>query len=91
MDFFLQRMDNATLLNICGAILAACFIYELRFIVYQLCLSPLSAVPGPKLAAITSLYAFYHDVLRGGQYVWVIQEMHERYGLQIPPCSSDGI
>lgn len=30
--------------------------------------------------ALTSLYAGYHDLYRRGQYVWVIQEMHKKYG-----------
>lgn len=30
--------------------------------------------------AVTSLYCAYHDIIRGGQYVWVVKAMHERYG-----------
>jgi cytochrome P450 len=32
------------------------------------------------LQAITSLYQFYYDVIKGGQYIWVIEEMHKKYG-----------
>lgn len=48
--------------------------------VYRLYFSPLASIPGPKLAALTSLYGLYHDLGRGGQYVWVVEEMHRQYG-----------
>jgi hypothetical protein len=35
--------------------------------------------------AITSLYSFYFDVIRGGQYVWEVEEMHNKYGMLIGP------
>lgn len=43
-------------------------------------LHPLAKFPGPKIAALTQLYEFYHDVVRPGQYTWVIRSMHQRYG-----------
>lgn len=30
--------------------------------------------------ALTSLYGAYHDIYRGGQYIWVIRDMHAKYG-----------
>ena len=36
-----------------------------------------------KLAA-TSLYAMYHDLVRGGQYNWEIEKMHQQYGSHLP-------
>ena len=33
-----------------------------------------------KSVAITSLYHFYYDVVKGGQYIWKIEEMHKKYG-----------
>ena len=30
--------------------------------------------------ALTSWYNGYHDIIRGGQYVWVIEDMHKKYG-----------
>ncbi len=47
---------------------------------YRLYLSPLAKFPGPKLAALTLWYEFYHDVIKGGKYTWEIAKMHERYG-----------
>ncbi|GAP88286.1 putative benzoate 4-monooxygenase cytochrome P450 [Rosellinia necatrix] len=47
---------------------------------YRLFLHPLSHVPGPKLAAISHALEFYHDVVRGGMYIWEIEKMHQKYG-----------
>ncbi|KAH7136336.1 cytochrome P450 [Dactylonectria macrodidyma] len=48
--------------------------------IYRLYFSPLAKFPGPRIAALTSWYCAYHDLIRGGQYIWVIEEMHRQYG-----------
>jgi len=62
-----------------GVALIFWFVYES---LWRLYLSPLSKFPGPKLASWTLWYEFYFDVVRdgGGQYVWEIERMHEKYG-----------
>lgn len=50
---------------------------------YRLYFHPLRRFPGPKLAAITHGYEFYHDVFRRGMYLWEIEKMHKKYGRQI--------
>lgn len=54
---------------------------------YRLFLSPISHIPGPKLAALTYLYEFYYDAICKGRYLWKIQELHKQYGpiLRINP------
>ncbi|ORY63203.1 cytochrome P450 [Pseudomassariella vexata] len=47
---------------------------------YRLFFHPLSHIPGPKLAAISHAYEFYHDAIRKGMYIWEIEKMHEKYG-----------
>ncbi|THY33597.1 hypothetical protein D6D01_02197 [Aureobasidium pullulans] len=47
---------------------------------YNLFFHPLRAIPGPRLAAMSSLNEFYWDVLRDGQYIFKIDEMHKLYG-----------
>ncbi|PYI02043.1 cytochrome P450 [Aspergillus sclerotiicarbonarius CBS 121057] len=49
-------------------------------VIYRLYFSPLASIPGPQIAAATSLFHFYHDVIRDGQYIWVVRQMHEKYG-----------
>lgn len=48
--------------------------------VNRLYLSPISRVPGPKLAALTWGYEFYYDVILGGQYTFKILDLHRQYG-----------
>ena len=52
--------------------------------IYRLYFHPLAKVPGPKLAALTLWYEFYHDFIRKGKYLWVIRDMHTKYGEHCP-------
>lgn len=48
--------------------------------IYRLYFHPLSKFPGPKLAAISSGYEFYYNVIRGGMFIWEVERMHKVYG-----------
>ncbi|KAK0611290.1 cytochrome P450 CYP682H1 [Immersiella caudata] len=50
--------------------------------IYRLFLGPLSKFPGPKIAALTSLYEAYYDCYKdgGGRYYIEINRMHDEYG-----------
>jgi hypothetical protein len=52
-------------------------------LIYRLYISPLSKIPGPKLAAATFWYEFYYDAILGGRYTFKIRELHQRYGESI--------
>ena len=56
------------------------FIYICLRTIYRLAFHPLRGIPGPKIAAATSLYEFYYDAIKGGMYIWEIQRMHKHYG-----------
>lgn len=58
-------------------------VYILAKITHNVYFHPLSKFPGPKLAAVTHLYEFYYDCVRGGKFIWEIQKMHEKYGKKI--------
>ncbi|KAK0507631.1 hypothetical protein JMJ35_010154 [Cladonia borealis] len=47
---------------------------------YRLFFHPLAKIPGPRLAALTSCYEFYYDVIQPGRYIWKIKSLHEQYG-----------
>jgi hypothetical protein len=49
-------------------------------IIYRLFFSPLAGFPGPVLAAATSFYEIYFDVVKGGQLIWEIERLHSKYG-----------
>lgn len=81
--FFSTALDTLCTLSLPQSLLAllgALFLYLLLLTLYRLYLHPLSAYPGPRLAAATSLVEFYHDVLRGGQYQFQILHWHTLYG-----------
>lgn len=60
-------------------------------VIYRLFLSPLAKIPGPKLAALTSWYEFYYDVIKPGKYVWKIKDLHTEYGVHHDPtCVRSG-
>ncbi|GAB1192948.1 hypothetical protein APSETT444_002149 [Aspergillus pseudonomiae] len=53
---------------------------EASLAIYRLFLSPLAKFPGPALAAVTSWYEVFFDVLLGGQFMWEIDRLHGKYG-----------
>ncbi|KAL5342816.1 cytochrome P450 [Aspergillus crustosus] len=72
----------ATLIKfLLGALLSRCF--------YLLYYHPLSRVPGPKIAACTSLWLAYHTFI--GDECTVIFELHKKYGpvLRVAPNDVD--
>lgn len=61
--------------------LLCCYsLYLIYLILYRLYFSPIASFPGPRLAALTFWYEFYHDVLRRGQYEFEIAYLHKQYG-----------
>ncbi|PLN84688.1 cytochrome P450 [Aspergillus taichungensis] len=69
-------MDPQILWLACAATVG----YILLKSIYRLYFHPLRKFPGPKLAAITSLYEFYYNVIRSGKFLFEIERMHEQYG-----------
>ena len=64
---------------------AAVFYHILRTI-YRLSFHPLAKFPGPKLAAASYWYEYYHNVVLPGRYLWKIKALHQIYGKRSLPC-----
>ncbi|KAM7188881.1 Cytochrome P450 [Naviculisporaceae sp. PSN 640] len=62
------------------ASLASFLIVSIASGIYNVYFSPLSKIPGPKLAALTYLYEGYYEVWKGGKYFQRVAEMHKQYG-----------
>ena len=58
----------------------ASILYSAFLAVYRLKFHPLAKFPGPKLAALSRWYEFYHEVIREGQFTFHTQELHRKYG-----------
>lgn len=48
---------------------------------YNVYFHPLAKVPGPKLAAVTSLYKTYFNATDGSKFYLQIAKLHEQFGL----------
>jgi hypothetical protein len=69
--------------SLVGASICILLFWAASLAVYRVYLSPLAKFPGPKLAALSSWYAFYYDVMKdgGGQFTFHIRELHRQYGM----------
>lgn len=52
-------------------------------VVHRLYFHPLSEFPGPKLAALTTWYEGYYDIVHRGRYLWEMEKMHKKYGKHV--------
>jgi hypothetical protein len=51
--------------------------------VYRVLFHPLAKFPGPKLAALTTWYEGYYDVIRyKGRFTFHLEDLHKKYGKQ---------
>ncbi|GAO14689.1 uncharacterized protein UV8b_04626 [Ustilaginoidea virens] len=75
--FLFEKLSLARVLAWC---FAAFVLHRIYRCVYNLYFHPLSKFPGPRLAAATSLYEFWFDVIRDGLYIWEVEKMHDKYG-----------
>lgn len=56
------------------------FIFIVWKSLYRLYFGSLAKIPGPKLAAVTTYYEAYYNTIKGGQFLFKIQELHQKYG-----------
>ncbi|CAH0032931.1 unnamed protein product [Clonostachys rhizophaga] len=79
-DFLLETEGRELRWRIVLAVVAILVFRRVYIIIDRLYFSPLAKFPGPKLAAATSLYESYYDVIKGGIYYKQIQKLHKIYG-----------
>jgi len=64
-----------------GYAVFAFVIYALTLVMYRAYFSPLSKIPGPKLASMTQCYEMYYDLIQAARFPWQIKKLHELYGM----------
>ena len=75
-----MSMSTTCVAEITVTILCSLIVYCIYIAINRLYLHPLASFPGPRLAALTFWYECYYDVLKAGQYVFKIKDLHEQYG-----------
>ncbi|KAF2269195.1 putative cytochrome P450 [Lojkania enalia] len=73
-------LENINLLCTLGLLSTGIVLYAVFLVIYRLFFHPLSDVPGPWYAAISTFYEFWWDCLESGRYWTKIREMHQKYG-----------
>lgn len=73
-------MNRASLSLITLAFSASFFVYWLSKVVYRIYFHPLSKFPGPRLAAATTLYRAWYQIVRDGGQLRQWNKLHEQYG-----------
>ncbi|KAJ5689085.1 hypothetical protein N7462_003477 [Penicillium macrosclerotiorum] len=63
-----------------GVVVGGFLVYVVVKSIYRLYFHPLHKIPGPKLAAITTLYEFYFNVIKQGTFIWEVERLHKVYG-----------
>ncbi|KAI3326694.1 cytochrome P450 family protein [Xylariaceae sp. AK1471] len=80
LDLLIHYLPKGVYLSTAIAVFITSSLYVLVLVIYRLFFSPIAGFPGPKLAAVTSWYELYHDVIKKGTYLFQIEKMHEDYG-----------
>jgi len=63
-----------------GLILGIVTLWLAYTVFYRLWFSPLARFPGPRLAALTTWYQFYFDIVKDGRLPWHLAHLHQIYG-----------
>jgi hypothetical protein len=71
---------TANRLVLLGAGAAALGLWFVVTAIYRLFFHPLAKFPGPRLAAITTFYEGYFDVVLKGKYTFRFEKLHKKYG-----------
>lgn len=80
MMFSAEEAPNSS--NLLTVLLICLFLYSLGKVAYLLYLHPLAIVPGPTLAAVSSLWYCYHELLGKGSVYLQIERLHQKHGMR---------
>ncbi|KIK58359.1 hypothetical protein GYMLUDRAFT_695193 [Collybiopsis luxurians FD-317 M1] len=66
--------------NFYTVVVSVLFSYFAGLALYQLFFHPLHKFPGPALAAVTSWYEVYYNLIKGGELVKELERLHKLHG-----------
>ena len=73
---------NLDIYNFVGSLaLGGIFAYIVSVCIYRLYFHPLAKFPSPRLAAASTWYEGYYDIVKKGRYIFEVEKMHQKYGL----------
>ena len=81
LHFAMSNISGSFSLSALWALLHGLIVFLSCRTLYRLTLHPLARFPGPRLAAITSLYGASFDLKKHSCYVKVLPDLHDKYGL----------
>lgn len=81
MEPYLAYLPKDVALRAAATALAVGALYIFSLVTYRLVFSPIAGFPGPKIAAATTWYELYYDVIHKGKYIFEIEKMHDKYGM----------
>jgi nucleoside recognition membrane protein YjiH len=76
---FLQTNSTSLAYQALQTVLIIYVLSTLYTVIIRLYFHPLVKVPGPRIAAMTSWYEFYQDVIRNGTYPKELPKLHKYY------------
>ena len=74
---YLESIIKGAPCSLAAALVVACAI---GLAVYRLYFHPLAGFPGPRLAAVSTVYEAYYDIVLQGQYWKKVSSLHDQYG-----------
>ena len=79
----MSSMSEFSILASLWKLLFGLILFLLCRVIYRLTLHPLARFPGPRLAAVTSLYGANLELRKKTSYVKSFPHLHDRYGLYL--------
>ena len=76
-------LERKMLYQICFLAFVSFIVYRFYVVIYRLFFHPLAKIPGPKLAAATTLYESYYDFFKGGTFTFRVRNLHKEYGMHL--------
>ena len=80
----MSRLPRLTYLEALIYVIVTSLLAVLIIGVRRIYFHPLSKFPGPRIAALTTWYGFYFDVIKGGIGIQRWPDLHKKYGTSEP-------